>query len=446
MIIYYNNVISSRERIAKEDYRMKKLLLLFLALSILTSCQSSPVENESPDTPETEADETTAEKPSPYPEIETSTEEWLRVGLEYYLSGTEVRLDPLSYFTENGITVLALYNDWFYIDKDTASDIAALFFRYVMDNYGYDALFDLDKRIEYKDAFLKSLSPDLSYVNNQDIETLFSQMICREEGRYLCIFELEGNSYYFESFEDYNNSPSLVHQIVYYSTMANRQIREYIRGIENHEQYFDPDRELHYYMNTMGDTIDSVDSDTGKIYVNSSFYQMAPSAVPALGLEMSGENTWLAVGLGEYIGKSLGFNDYVDSQYYSQIKYALDGLLDSYTDPHSTYYKELAPYYEALAGTPENLEDFSTQAYVDAVAAHSFIANNYKPLSQIYFFSGDGSELTLWQAGSFVGYLAEQYSVEKVLAAYTEPSKFAEIFGSTYAELNEQWKNHIMPE
>ncbi len=425
---------------------MKKFLLLLLTLSLLTSCQPSLQENAASDLlSDASSGEAVTEEPSPYPEIEASTEEWLHVGLEYYLSGTEIRLDPLSYFTENGITVLALYNDWFYIDKDTASDVAALFFRYVMDNYGYDALFDLGKRIEYKDAFLKSLSPDLSYVNNPEIETLFSQMICREEGRYFCIFELEGNSYYFESFEDYNNTPSLVHQIVYSSTLANRQIREYIRGIENYEQYFDPDRELHYYMNTMGDTIDSVESDTGRIYVNSSFYQMAPSAVPALGLEISGENTWLAVGLGEYIGKSLGFNDYVDSQYYSQIKYALDGLLDGYTDPHSTYYKELAPYYEAVAGTPENLADFSTKAYVDAVAAHSFIANNYKPLSQIYFTSGDGSELTLWQAGSFVGYLAEQYSVEKVLTAYADPSKFAEIFGSTYPELNEQWKKHIMP-
>jgi len=426
---------------------MKKILLLLLTLSLLTSCQSSPQENAVSD-PLSDASsvETVAEELSPYPEIAASTEEWLHVGLEYYLSGTEVLLDPLTYFTENGITILALYNDWFYIDKDTADDVAALFFRYVMDTYGYEALFDLDKRIEYKDAFLKSLSPDLSYVNNPEIETLFSQMICREEGRYFCVFELEGNSYYFESFEDYNNTPSLVHQILYYSTLANRQIREYIRGIENYEQYFDPDRELHYYMNTMGDTIDSVESDTGKIYVNSSFYQMAPSAVPALGLEISGENTWLAVGLGEYIGKSLGFNDYVDSQYYSQIKYALDGLLDSYTDPHSTYYKELAPYYEAIAGTPENLADFSTKAYVDAVAAHSFIANNYKPLSQIYFFSGDGSELTLWQAGSFVGYLTEQYSVEKVLAVYAEPAKFAEIFGNTYTELKQQWKNSIMPE
>ena len=51
----------------------------------------------------------------------------------------------------------------------------------------------------------------------------------------------------------------------------------------------------------------------------------------------------------------------------------------------------------------------------------------------MYYFHGDGSELTLWQADSFVGYLAEQYSVEKVLEAYAVPERFAEIFGSTYA-------------
>ncbi len=424
---------------------MKSLVLLLLALAVLTSCQSSVTEVESAAVPEIQTVETPADEPSLYPEIDESTEEWLHVGLEYYRNGTEVQLDPLTYFAENGIAVLSLYNDWFYIDKSAASDIAALFFRFVMDTYGYDALFDLENRVEYKDAFLKSLSPDLSYVNNSDIETLFSQMICREEGRYFCIFELEGNSYYFESFEDYNNTPSLVHQIVYYSTLANRQIREYLRGIENCEQYFDPSVELHYYMNSTGDMLDSVDSDTGEIFVNSSFYQMAPSAVQALGLEPSGENTWLAVGLSEYIGKSLGFNDYADSQYYSQIKYALDGLLDGYTDAYSTYYKELAPYYEAIAGIPESMADFSTKAYVDAVAAHSFDANNYKPLSALYPTSGDGSELTIWQAGSFVGYLAERYSVEKVLEVYAEPARFAEIFGDTYAGLNGQWKNSILP-
>ena len=424
---------------------MKSLVLLLLALTLLTSCQSFHAETESAAAPDVQIEEDSAVGLSPYPEIDESTEEWLHVGLDYYRNGTEVRLDPLTYFTENSIAILSLYNDWFYIDKSAADDIAALFFRFVMDTYGYDALFDLDKRIEYKDAYLKSLSPDLTYSNNPDVERLFSQMICREEGRYFCIIELEGNTYSFESFEDFNNAPSLVHQIVYYSTLANRQIREYICGIWNYESCFEPSRELHYYMNSTGDTLDSVDSDTGEIYMNSSFYQMAPSAVHALGLEISGENTWLAVGLGEYIGKSLGFNDYVDSQYYSQIKYALDGLLDGYTDMSSTYYKELAPYYEVIAGNPQSLEDFSTKAYVDAVAAHSFAANNYKPLSALYPVSGDGSELTIWQAGSFVGYLAERYSVEMVLEAYAEPTRFAEIFGESYAELNEQWKNSILP-
>ena len=424
---------------------MKTLVLLLLVFALLTSCQSVPAETESTAAAEVPVEESSAAEPSPYPEIEDSTEEWLHVGLEYYRNGTEVTLDPLTCFTENGIAVLALYNDWFYIDESSADEIAALFFCFVMDTYGYDALFDLDKRIEYKDAFLKSLSPDLSYVNNPEVEKLFSQMICREEGRYFCIIELEGNTYSFESFEDYNDSPSLVHQVVYYSTLANRQIREYIRGIENYEEYFDPSKEIHYYMNSTGDTLDSVDSDTGEIYVNSSFYQMAPSAVHALGLEISGENTWLAVGLGEYIGKSLGFNDYADSQYYAQIKYALDGLLDGYTDAHSAYYRELAPYYEAIAGNPQSLEKFSTKVYVDAVAAHSLEANNYKPLSALYHVSGEGSELTIWQAGSFVGYLVERYSVEKVLEAYAEPARFAEIFGESYDELNGQWKNSILP-
>ncbi|MBO5257434.1 MAG: hypothetical protein J6C42_08070, partial [Clostridia bacterium] len=148
---------------------MKSLVLLLLALTLLTSCQSFPAETESAAAPDVQIEEDSAGGQSPYPEIDESTEEWLHVGLDYYRNGTEVRLDPLTYFTENSIAILSLYNDWFYIDKSAADDIAALFFRFVMDTYGYDALFDLDKRIEYKDAYLKSLSPDLTYSNNPDV-------------------------------------------------------------------------------------------------------------------------------------------------------------------------------------------------------------------------------------------------------------------------------------
>ena len=82
-----------------------------------------------------------------FPEITASHEEWLKVGLDDYLNNTKRNFDAASYFAENGYGVLTLYNDWFTYDAKSAKAVAALFFRYVMENYGYEALFDLDKRL-----------------------------------------------------------------------------------------------------------------------------------------------------------------------------------------------------------------------------------------------------------------------------------------------------------
>ena len=173
--------------------------------------------------------------------IEQSHEKWLKVGLDYYLNDRRVNLDAVSYFKTKGVAALTLYNDWFTYDATHAEQVAALFFRYMMEHHGYEALFDLDRRVEYKDAFLKSLSPDLSYTNDPDGERVLSQMICDSNANYDYIIRLEGMTY---CFVHYANDISLVHRLLYNNTVAVRELKEYLRTVEGHEQYFDLERKL----------------------------------------------------------------------------------------------------------------------------------------------------------------------------------------------------------
>lgn len=438
--------------------RPKKLFLcsvLCLLAAILCACANdSDITDTSPVTVTTAAPTTsetvttTQAPPAPVcPEIEQSTEEWLKVGLEYYISDREVTLDAATYFEQEGIAVLALYNDWFTYDREHAEQIAALLFRYVMDNHGYEALFDMDKRIAYKDAFLKTYVPELTYANDADAERTLSRMICDSNANYRYIIRLDGMTY---CFTDYEYAISLIHRLLYNNTLAVANLKAYLQTVEGYENYFDLSQYLRYNM-TLNGGVSSTKRATKIMTVNDT-YAMLHETVHALSLYQDQENLWLAEGMAEYLGKSLGLDRLVTQTHYMSLFYVEQGMYDAYIaagDLDALRYLEVYRRYTALGGQTSSVDAFDDRLFTDVYAAAEFEYPSAETLGSVYealngkAYTGDGAELTYKQAASFTGYLIDRFGIERVLAVLGEYERMEEIFGASYDALYGAWRESI---
>ena len=417
------------------------------AVSVTTAAEMTSVASEM-NTAETTAPETSASLTiADFPEIAASHEEWLRVGLDDYLNETKRNFDAAAYFAENGYGVLTLYNDWFTYEAKSAKAVASLFFRYVMDHYGYEALFDLDKRIEYKDAFLKSVSPSLTYVNDPAAERLLSGMTCDSNANYKYIIRLEGASYRFVHI---NHEIALVHRMLYNNTIAVARLKEYIRSIEGYEKYFDLTKDLKYNVPLQGG-VSSTKNSTGIMTINDT-YAMLHETVHAISLYPNQDALWLTEGMADYLSKGQGFDDMVDQTHYLALFAVEQGLYDSYIaagDVSAIRYGEIHRLYTARGGTFATPDEVDNLLYIDAFAAAEFAypheerigavneALNGKP------YEGQGGELTYKQAASFVRYLVERYGIETVFEVLNDYGRLEELFGASYETLYAAWRESL---
>lgn len=388
--------------------------------------------------PRTEAD---------FPEIAASHEQWLHVGLDDYLNGTKRNFDAAVYFAENGCGVLALYNDWFTYDARSAKAVASLFFRYVMDNYGYEALFDLDRRIEYKDAFLKSISPELTYRNDPDAERLLSGMICDSNANFKYIIRLEGATYRFVHI---NHEIELVHRMIYNNTVAVARLKEYIRAIEGYETYFDLSEDLKYNVPLQGG-VSSTSFGTRIMTIND-IYAMLHETVHAVSLYANEEALWLSEGMADYLSKGLGFDDLVDGTHYLVLHSVEQGLYDSHIaagEPSALRYREVHRLYTERGGTFATSEEVDNLLYIDAFAVAEFAMPHAETIGSVYEslngrpYEGRGGELTYKQSASFVRYLIDRFGMTCVLTVLDESARMEEMFGATYDELYAAWRESI---
>ena len=382
-----------------------------------------------------------------FPEIEASHEEWLRVGLDDYLNNTKRNFDAAAYFAENGYGVLALYNDWFTYDARSAKAVASLFFRYVMENYGYEALFDLDRRIEYKDAFLKSVSPELTYRNDPDAERLLSGMTCDSNANYKYIIRLDGATYRFVHID---HEIALVHRMLYNNTVAVARLKEYIRSIEGYEKYFDLSGDLKYNVPLQGG-VSSTKNSTRIMTINDT-YAMLHETVHAVSLYSNQNALWLSEGIADYLSKGQGFDDLVDQTHYQALFSIENGLYDSYIaagETNALRYREIHRLYTERGGTFATPEAVDNLLYIDVFAAAEFAMPHDERIGDVYEslngkpYEGQGGELTYKQAASFTRYLIDRCGIGTVLAVLNEYDRMEELFGASYDELYAAWRESI---
>ena len=198
------------------------LSLLLLAVFVFCSCSqktgsdttaATQITEGSPET--TAASETepiTTASPDLFASVRGSDEEWIKYGLAAYDAGKEIP-DMSSFFSGisndllSTLSYVCLYDDLFLYDPENAVPVAEAFFDFVVRHYGVDALQDLGKRWEYRNAYLRAIGVgfDLAsypevYPDLQVMDSVFAGMTCTSNETYKYVLSFDNATCYFKDF------------------------------------------------------------------------------------------------------------------------------------------------------------------------------------------------------------------------------------------------------
>lgn len=442
------------------------LLLAVLFASCATTPDSPPTTNvsTSDSIPQTTTDlpqntepttqdnltEAPTEKPEdPFESLRSSGEEWISYGLAAYENEKQVENLKEFFSDAANMTYLTLYDHFFTYDKAKSVPVAEAVFAFIYNEYGVEALLDLDKRCEYKTAYLKSLGLEVEYTNPPEVEAFLSSMNFSSNATYKYIISFGNVTYYFKDFSA--SIPAGYHQLLYYNTTGLFEMIDYLK--ENKlDEGLDTNREFHYYMLFDGSGYSQTRYPSGNMYIND-FSTALHESMHALGIRSSrdSDNLWLSEGLCNYFGKTLGFNEQIAVSYIQIMNVAKQGYFDEYAatgDKSAIICKNVYEDYIALGGKFDLLSTFDLPLYTNLYAKaeldvdfYNTIAYTYKRVNGIDY-TGVGAELSYNQATSLVLYLVDTYGVKKVLDAY-HSQNIESALGKGYEELKADWLAYL---
>ena len=424
------------------------IALLLLMAMLLGSCTSTPDLPQNTESPISDSTtEAPTEKPAdPFESLRSSGEEWISYGLAAFESGKQVE-DLKEFFSDrNNMTYLTLYDHFFTYDKEKSVPVAEALFAFIYNEYGVEALLDLDKRCEYKSAYLKSLELEVEYTNAPEVEVFLASMDFSSNSTYKYIISFGNVTYYFKDFGA--GSPTQYHGFLYYSTTGLFEMIDYLKS-NNLSEGFDTERKFNYYMTFDGSGYNKTLYSNGNMYINDS-YSTLHEAVHAMGITKN-DNIWLSEGLCNYFGKSLGFNDQIAASYMQLLTMAKQGYFDEQANAGNAQYilyKRVYEDYTTRGGKIDSVTTFDFRLYTDAHARVELDTNTYRTLGEVYKFvnktdcNAVGNELSYEQATSLVLYLVDNYGIEKVLEAYRSQD-IENVFGKGYQDLKTNWLTYL---
>ncbi len=429
--------------------RLSIILSVFLLAAVLfSSCAQTTELPKNSDTTDTEdtTNDVTEPAPDPFEKVRTSGEEWLSHGLSAYENGKTVQ-DLKDFFAvPSNMTYLTLYDHFFTYDKETSVPVAEALFRFIVDEYGVDALLDLEKRIEYKSAYLKSLGLDTAYTQSPEVEALLSSMDFSSDGTYKYIIAFDNVKYYFKDFSA--GSPTQYHGFLYFNTTGLYDMIEYLK--ENDlDEGLETERDYNFYMTFDGSIWSKTSYPSGDMYINDSSSALH-EAVHAMGIR-NNSHIWLSEGICNYFGRALGFNDQIAASHIQILTMAQSGYFDARADTGdeaAKIYKMIFEQYTARGGKLDHVDHFDLRLYCDIVASLELDTFQNTTLGEAYELvnkkecTSVGSELTYDQSTSLITYLADTYGIEKVLAAY-HTQDIERSFGKTYEALKTEWIDYL---
>lgn len=430
---------------------MKAILVAMILLAAMLFCACS-------DTTQTPSNETTVSKeeitteapteaePDLFKNIRESKETWLAYGLSAY----ENRKEPenLKEFFADGanMTYLTLYEHMFTFDSEKSIPVAEALFAFICDEYGVDALLDVEKRCAYKTAYLQSLDLDTEYGQLPEVEAFFNGEAFTYDAKssYPNVITFGNVTYYFKDFGA--GSPAQYHGFLYFSTTGLIEMIEYMK--DNHfSDGLDTERKFNYYMTFDGSGYSKTLYANGDMYINES-YSTLHEAVHAMGIGMKEkDNIWLSEGICNYFGRSLGFNDQIAASYIQIMTMVQQGYFDDLInkgDVSAILRKAVYDGYVNGGGKLDSAATFNFRLYSDVTARVELNSGSYVTLGEAYEIANKtaiesvGDELSYEQATSLIFYLADTHGIEKVLEAY-HTQDIVGVFGKGYEDLKVDW-------
>ena len=437
---------------------MKKHLLIgaltLSAVLLFSACNDQPptlptaTDN---DTMPITTEQVTEAPVDPFEAVRASDELWLAYGLAAYEQQTEPQ--DLSEFLMNPLnqSYLGLCDDFFTYDPEKSIPVAESFFRFVCDEYGVDALLDMEKRCEYKTAYLKSLGSQLHYLQSPEQEAFLSSISFSADDakktEYPYVYTWDNVHFYFQKVN--MESVSNYYIDMYHVTTGLQKMTAYMDGL-NADDLLDTDREFYFYMTLNGGASRTTPSN-GYMYINVDISALH-EAVHSMGIGLTERrNVWLSEGLCNYFGKQLGFNSLVNSGYMVTVGLIKAGLYDGQAaagDPTALRYKAMYDTYVSRGGKVTSSQDFDMKLYIDACAKSELEFGEYKSMGDAWkeanqsVLNSVGAELSYDQATSMVQYLADTYGIDTVLDAYRTQDMTAS-FGKDYEALKAEWLEYL---
>ena len=438
------------------------LSLLLLAVFVFCSCAQNTGTQTAATTQFiegiTDATETvTTSRSDPFEAVRDTGEEWIRYGLAAYDAGKEVP-DMSSFFSgiANNIlelhSYLCLYDDLFVYDPENAVPIAETFFDFVVRHYGVDALPDVERRCEFRTAYLKSIGIDFDFTaltelpELQEMDRVMSGLDCHSNSYYKYILQLNNATYYFGDYTDlYWTYPS----IVYFKNVALNKMIAYLNE-NGYSEWMNTGKHFYYFM-TLQRGSPSATNGASHIMTINDYTAMLHESVHSMGIN-NAANIWLSEGLCNYFGRALGFDLYYDSMItWSELKNAEAGYFDEGAaagDAYSQRMKREFEEYVERGGTFETPASIDWQILYDLEAKTelgmetSTLGDTYKEVNNGRECTGVGAELTYNQATSLVLYLVSTRGLEKVMNAYRRQAITANL-GKDYEGLKAEWLEYL---
>ena len=420
------------------------IAILLLIAMLLGSCNNTPDIPQNTEPPISDSTtETPTEKPADlFESLRSSGEEWISYGLAAFESGKQIENLKEFFSDRNNITYLTLYDHFFTYDKEKSIPVAEALFAFIYNEYGVEALLDLDKRCEYKSAYLKSLGVEVEYTNAPEAEVLLASMDFSSNATYKYIISFDNVTYYFKDLDA--GSPTQYHGLLYFNTVGLYKLLDHLEKNELDEG-LDTNREFNYYMLFDGSGYSQTRYPSGNMYIND-FSSALHEAVHAMGVTKK-DNIWLSEGLCNYFGKSLGFNDQIAASYIQLLTMTKQGYFDEQANAGNAQYvlyKSVYENYTAQGGKMDLVDTFDFRLYTDVNAKVELETDFYNTISDTYKlvngkdYDGVGAELSYNQATSLVLYLVDTYGIAEVLDAYHSQDIVA-TFGKDYEELKSDW-------
>jgi hypothetical protein len=172
---------------------------------------------------------------------------------------------------------------------------------------------------------------------------------------------------------------------------------------------------------------------------------------------------WLAEGFADYLGKLLTVYPQTQKQcIFEELNGRTRDVNEGYIPGISYCYclysdqsETAKKWYIAQGGEMENEDSIDPRLYTDAVAFATMyrdapysglpIGNKYEALNMLDHFEGqEGLELSYTQAASFVAWLCDTYTIDRVLDVYVNNAEDGVLDGKSYSELKSAWQADLL--